>query len=964
MKHIIFLFRVLVLMFPVVVNAQADTALKRQLQGKQHLNEIMNTVKAYYKDPATINRLGAGNVERKLKKWARYEWYMSSRLGSNGEFVNINRKIFEATGSRGNQLSRMESVAGAWAPVGPNNTTNGIGRVDRLAFHPSNANIVYAGSTAGGLWRTMDAGTSWTNLTADIPSGGISGIVIDPVNPNTIYILTGDGDSDFGGLVSDFGYMRLSIGVLKSTDGGSNWSITGEFPGADYSSLVGYRLIMNPLNNNIIYACTNQGIYMTINGGDTWGLVNGGLSGSGERFFNMKFRPGSGNICYATSSNANFSQVHFWRSTTGGITWDTVSSVFSQINNPTARVELAVTPDAPANVYLLAGGVAPTGPFRFKGLLRSTDEGQSFTMLSNTPNILGRSTTGADNNEQSDYDLSLAVSNINSTQIIAGAVFVWHTPNSGNSWTNRPGIHGDIHDLGFHPVNNKLWAATDGGVYSSVDNGANWTSHFEGMNITQFYRMAVSPIDYLDMIGGSQDNAVKKRNNGTSTFDQIGCCDGFTVAYGLSSEDTIYAVMNRTINRSSDGGTNFTNITPQNTANPFAMSMAVHTSLPGGLFIGSDTIWRSINAGTNWLFSSSNSGGWFLRTCPSNGNRIYAAGGNAYNSTVGSLRRSDDGGVTWVGNLLSASPGFPNNFPKITSINVDPTNSNRVWVTFGGFEDGVKVAYSNDAGLNWVNRSGSLPNLPVNCIALDNNNNAYIGTDNGVYYRGASMNDWVPFYNNLPYVPVTELVISEAGNRIRAATFGRGIWSSDLYNNCPADMTVTGILEGQEYYEASNSINSTALLKTSAGTKVQMRGGNEVVLQDGFTARETTEFRALTGPCGSGGVAGFRLSNTDSSTQLSPRQFLAPMDGSRSLIHIHSTANNAIHFEINQKQNGVTDILLTDESGKIVDQNKFASSSAGKWQHTMSIPGLAKGLYYINVLLEGRVEHMQEVMIR
>jgi hypothetical protein len=163
--------------------------------------------------------------------------------------------------------------------------------------------------------------------------------------------------------------------------------------------------------------------------------------------------------------------------------------------------------------------------------------------------------------------------------------------------------------------------------------------------------MAVSPENYLDIIGGSQDNAVKKRNGGTSYFDQIGCCDGFAVGYDVSNDDTIYAVLNRTINRSFDGGNNFNSITPANAiVNPFSMSMAVHTSLPGGLFIGSDSVWRSTNAGTNWQFTPNLPGGWFMRTCPSNGNRIYIAGGNAYNSSTGVLRRSDDGGVTWLGN--------------------------------------------------------------------------------------------------------------------------------------------------------------------------------------------------------------------------------------------------------------------------------------------------------------------------
>jgi photosystem II stability/assembly factor-like uncharacterized protein len=974
MKKSLSIFLWLLLVQVSVSNAQQDALLKQQLIGKQNFTDIMNTVKTYYRNPETINRLGVNTVNRSVKKWLRYEWYMSRRLGPNGEFVNINQKMIEATGigkrenTAGKNAGNTASISGgSWVPVGPMDTDNGIGRVDRLAFHPTDANIVYAGTTAGGLWRTTDAGANWTNLSPDLPSAGISGIVIDPVNTNTIYLLSGDGDSDFGGFVDDFGYMRLSTGVLKSTNGGANWTKTGDFPGADYSTLTGYRLIMHPSNNNILYACTSQGIWATSNGGTTWGLNIGG-----GRFFNMEFKPGSDNLCYATNSEPDFSRSYFLRSTNSGLIWDTVNSVTPQINNPTKRVELAVAASNPDRVYLLAGGVPGAagnpGLNRFKGLLLSDNEGLSFNLQTNTPNILGRINTGIDTAEQSNYDLAVAVSNTNSNTLVTGGIQVWNSTNSGNNFSFRGNLHDDVHDLGYHPAGNKLWAATDGGVYSSTDHGANWTSHFQDMNITQFYRMAVDPNDYINLIAGAQDNAVKRKTGATTYFDEIACCDGFGVGYDNTNSDTIYTVNNQAIQRSFDGGNIFTNITPVQTTASWATSLAVHTSLPGALFVGSDSIWRSANAGTNWTPSINILAGWFLRTCPSNGNRVYAAGGTAYNSNTGILRRSDDGGVTWPnGNILSNHTGFPNNFPKITSINVDPTNSLRVWVTFGGFTNNMKVFYCdynvNPAG-NWVNRSGTLPNVPVNSIALDNANNGYIGTDNGVYYRGAGMTDWVPFYNNLPYVPVTDLIISEAENRIRATTFGRGIWSSELYSTCETDLNITGTLEGQEFHEASNNIVSTALLSTSEGTKVQMRAGNEVVLQPGFTARETTQFRAMIGPCGSGGVAGFQFTETDSTNLLPAGQYLPPTGGKRSMIHILSITNNEVQFEVNQKQNGVTDIILTDEAGKIIRTKNFTVSIKGNWKNVISIAGLRAGTYYLNVLLDKRVEHMQEVIIQ
>jgi len=947
-----------------------DDELKRLLAGKNKLADVMQTVRNYFADPQTKNRLGTTAVNRYIKQWARFEWYMSSRLGPNGEFVNINQRLYEATGITDRRQaatpSFTESSTGAWSVIGPLNTENGIGRVDRLAFHPTDANTVYAGSSAGGLWRTTDAGVNWTNLSADLPSAGISGIVIDPVNTNTLYILTGDGDANMGGLVDDYGYMRLCIGVLKSTNGGANWTKMGDFPGADYSTLVGYRLVMHPTDNNILYACTSQGLYMSLNAGSTWGLVNGA-----GRFFNLEFRPGSGNICYATGSSPGFGRSYFWRSTTSGITWDSTNLINNQINNPTRRVELAVAPSNSSVVYLLAGGVPGNGPGNpvpnlFKGVYRSGDGGLSFILQANSPNIVGRSSTGTDTVQQSNYDLAIAVSNTISSTVLSAGVQVWSSTNAGVNWTFRgSGIHDDVHDLGFHPADNRLWAATDGGVYSSTDNGATWTSHFQDMNITQFYRMDVSPADYLAMIAGAQDNAVKRRSGATSFFDEIACCDGFAVAYDRLNSNIIYSVNNQSINRSGDGGNNFSGITPNNSVNPFSMAMAPHTSLTNALFVGSDTLWRTTNGGANWNFTNINAG-WFIRTCPSNGNRVYVAGGTAYNASTGSMRRSDDGGATWPGgNILSNNPGFPLNAPKITSINVDPTNSLRVWITFGGFQAGVKVFYSSDGGANWVNRSGTLPNLPVNCVAIDNSNNAYIGTDNGVYYRGTGMSDWVPFYNNLPYVPVTDIIISEADGRIRASTFGRGIWSTDLYSTCPVNLNITGTLEGQEFHEASGDISSNASLLTSEGTKVQMRGGNEVLLQDGFTARETTQFRAAIGPCGSGGVAGFRVPNVSAADQIpAPAQLLTPPGGRQALVHISGKDAGLLRVQLSCRNSSTAALLLTDETGHVLRRKEIGTTSAGSSNHLFEINAVPAGKYYLHVLIEGRLEHWQELELQ
>jgi hypothetical protein len=951
--------------------AQEDPALRQLLRGKTNLTDVMKVVEEYYNDPATMSRLGTTLATRKYKHWKRWEWYMSSRLDANGEFVNINQKMMQATGIEQNRQLRsangresaVESVNGSWAAVGPVNTDAGIGRVDRLAFHPTDPDIVYAGSTAGGLWRTTNGGTSWTNLTANVSSNGISGIALDPTDTDIIYVLTGDGDSNISGLVEDFGYMRFSIGVLKSTDGGTHWTKLPDFPGTT-STLVGYRLTIHPTDPDVLIACTSQGLFRTRNGGNTWVAEET----TGGRFQNMKFKPGSNSVGYAISLDTGpFSR--FWVTSDTGNTWTQSNTINTQINTPTSRVELAVAASNSNVVYLLCGGIPGNG--QYKGLFRSGNSGVSFTLQSNTPNILGRANDGSDNASQSAYDLALAVSTATSATVVTGGVEVWRSLDAGVGWDFRGGLHDDVHDLGFHPADNTLWAATDGGVYSSTDNGANWTSHFNGMNITQFYRMAVSPANYFDMIGGAQDNGIKKRNAGTF-FDNIAGADGYCVGYDPGNTSVYYAIRNNSLTRFTNDGANANNVL---NGLRFFTNMAMHTSLGGTVFLASDTfrtVFNNGNSVTNYVAASMPRGGWYLQTCPSNGNRIYMAGGTCatpsasnpapgcYAASTGVLRRSDDGGLTWpTANILSNNTGFPLSYPKITCINVDPTNSLRVWVTFGGFNADVKVYYSNDGGDNWFDRSGSLPNLPVNCIVLDNNNNAYIGTDNGVYYRSTTMSDWVPFYNNLPYVPVTDLLISQDNNIIRAATFGRGIWSSDLYSDCVANVVLAGTLEGQEFYEASNSVSSTSLLLTSEGTKVQMRGGIEVHLEPGFTARESTHFRAMIGPCGSGGVAGFRTI-TDSS-RLLPGAFIMTPDNRKAMVHVQAVATG-LQTIITVEEKGDIQFELSDAAGNRIQHWDKMSFNRGVTEKTLPVNNnlLRPGLYYLHLVHNGIWQHMQE----
>jgi hypothetical protein len=294
---------------------------------------------------------------------------------------------------------------------------------------------------------------------------------------------------------------------------------------------------------------------------------------------------------------------------------------------------------------------------------------------------------------------------------------------------------------------------------------------------------------------------------------------------------------------------------------------------------------------------------------------------------------------------------------------VDPSNSLNVWVTFGGFVANTKVYSSTDGGVTWDNESGNLPNLPVNTIALDSDNNAYVGTDNGVYYRSTSMNDWVPYYNNLPYVPITDLIISEDDGRIRAGTFGRGIWTSDLYTGCVANVVLAGTLNGQEFHEANFSVTSTSTLQLTEGTKVQMRGGFEVKLLPGFTAQESTSYRAIIGPCGSGGVAGFSVGEVAVSPKGEPVLSIAPKR--QVLMHVYPGAGFPVKLKVQNKIAGEVHFELSRADGSLVHSWEKVQLSAGDTERELSAPSsIAPGLYKLSVWHNGKMQHWQELEIR
>jgi photosystem II stability/assembly factor-like uncharacterized protein len=693
------------------------------------------------------------------KQFDRYSYFTDSRVDSLGKFGRPDGTWQEYTRLMKEKASGKFTQVSNWQPVGPFVTpinSPGMGRINCIAFHPTQSNIMYVGAASGGVWRTTDGGNYWQPVSDYIASMGISSIVIDHQNPNIVYAATGDFNH------SD----TSSVGIIKSYDGGNSWDTTGMKWPVNFQHRVS-KILMHPDYSNILYAGTTIGLNKSADGGASWTLLRTGSIGD------MAFRPGNPSVVYAVVG------TRFWRSVDDGQTFSIIPISFGAT---TGRVKIAVTPADSDYVYLIATLSSNSG---FEGLYRSTDGGSTFAKQSSSPNILGYATDGSSSGGIAWYSLGLTVSPVNKDEVFAACVNIWRSTNGGSSWNIRahwygdqglPYVHADIHHMEYHPLTGALYVCSDGGIDISTNSGISFSQKNAGLMIGQVYRIGVSKQDHRRIIGGWQDNGTHFMNN-TSWKHMLGG-DGMECIISPVNYNYMYGEMQYgNIYRTSNAGNDWEKISDAiGEEGSWVTPYVLHPNSHSTLLAGYNNIYRSNNYGTSWTAISSFTGtGYYdkfrsLAYAPSNPNYIYAA-------TYYRIYKSTDGGQTWV-QINNNLPSYP-----ISYLAVHNSNPNAVYVTLSGFYAGSKVFMTNNQGNSWTNISGTLPNLPANCIIHEKNSNGgiYVGMDVGVFYRDSTMTDWVPFFDGLPNVKIAELEIHYDAHKLIAATYGRGIWWSDTY---------------------------------------------------------------------------------------------------------------------------------------------------------------------------------------
>jgi photosystem II stability/assembly factor-like uncharacterized protein len=712
------------------------------------------------------------------------------------------RAYLRAAAHRDAMASEFYPASGPrWEFVGPRNlsppyrTYFGVGaisgRVNALAYHPTQEGVYYMGAPQGGLWRSTDYGATWQPLSDGWQFLQVASIAIHPTNPDIIYVGTGDFQ----------GWMRpFSIGIMKSTDGGQSWQSIG-------AQLFGYKcvsdIVIDPENPHIVVACTGWGPYQGIPG-DIWRSTDGGATWSRVNPVSAIWSdmaigardPVTGIRYYYAVGHGNPGYV--LRSSDRGASWTVLTPPFSGNQN---ALRIAASPTNPNRVYLMSGNALQ--------VWRSDDAGATWTELN--PTVDGGF-------HQSWYDAHLHVSRepsgndvlylglVDLVQRTGGGT--WRS--IGQGFTASALIHVDQHAFAINPRNpNEALVGNDGGVYRMTYNPSTGEVSFTSLNatlgITQFYAADFHPTDPTRMLGGAQDNSTPNANGNLNSWRNVGGGDGGYCAYNPTNPNIQYATWQflgvvRTTNNWSSASNISPNIGSDRVA--FIAPIPLHPAQPNHLLAGTNYLWRWDESARTWTERlgnqqlSVNGVVIAIAGAPSNANVIYTG------SNQGELWMTTNGGSSW--RRLAPGSSLPNR--AITSIAVHPNNPYKIYVALGG--TGTAHVWRCDNTLastvQWVNISGSgstaLPDIHTNTLALDPSapdRILYVGTDIGMFYTldgGATWrNGTAPL--GLPNVQVNTLKVVPGTGYLMAATYGRGMWRIRLPLTPAGDVDGNGCVD-------------------------------------------------------------------------------------------------------------------------------------------------------------------------
>jgi photosystem II stability/assembly factor-like uncharacterized protein len=666
-------------------------------------------------------------------------------------------------------------------------------------------NTFYFGSTGGGVWKTIDGGSNWKNISDKFFGGSIGCVSVAPSDPTILYV--GEGESTLRGNVSE------GFGIWRTDDGGRSWKNLGL---KDTRHII--RIVVHPKNPDIVWVAaighlfgsnTERGIFKTTDGGKTWKkvLYINDQTGCSD----LVMEPGNPSVLYAGtwriqrtpySLESGGDGGGIWKSIDGGDTWKNISANKGLPKGLWGIVGVTVCPSNTDKVYALVEN--PNG-----GLFVSNDAGESWTLQSSDNNIRQRAW----------YYTKVFVDPKNADFVYVLNVNFLKSVDGGKTFKNINTPHGDHHDLWIDPEEgNRMIIGDDGGAQVSFDGGNNWSTYYN-QPTAQFYRVSTDNHYPYRILGAQQDNStvriLSRSENGQITQDDwqptAGAESGYVVADPLNADIVYGGNYGGYISRydHKTGENRAVSVWPDDPLGAgadmskyrFQWNFPIFFSPnnPKKLYAAGNVLFATENEGASWTALGGDlttndkqrqrsSGGPITKD--NTGVEVYCTIFTAAESALekdllwtgsddGLIHVSKDGGLHWD----NVTPKDAGQWMMWNCVETDPFKKGKAYFVGTRYKSDDFTPYifkTEDYGNSWTKiTNGIAPGHFARCIRADKKRPGllYCGTEYGMYISYDDGNNWKPFQLNLPMVPVTDLTIKD--NDLVVATQGRAFWVID-----------------------------------------------------------------------------------------------------------------------------------------------------------------------------------------